>query len=222
MDHIRLIRDRLRQRATARDEEEIIEWAICDYSVPKSSPDEFFEEKSEKSVMPRELAEALWKHIRNEPYKKILPRSHIQRFLNAKEILDQIFNAYLAFCPSENKNLAWLIKTARRRVHYGCLKELLPLMILNIEPITDASKAQILFENGIRNVYDLSRSDHNLLSDMLKISKEEAQKVIQTALNIIKLVSEFSGEKSQLNKLAAQTGIKIEDLLDYLLPKEYS
>lgn len=84
----------------------------------------------------------------------------------------------------------------------------------------EVSKAQILFEKGVKNVNDLSKCDPNALSELLKISQDEAKKAVQSAGSIVKLVSEFSGDRAQLNTLAAQTRVKIEDLLDYLLPKE--
>jgi hypothetical protein len=218
MDHVRLLRDRIRKGETAKYEEDIIKWAIDDYRIPKQTIIE--EEETGQSDLPPELAAAVWKHIKNGPYKQILEQKFIQRFLDAKDRLDQIFNAYLAFCPYENKSLAWLIRTARRRVHYGCVKELLPLMVLDIEAIDEVSKAQTLFENGVKNVNDLSRSDPDALSELFKSSQDEAGKAVQSARSIVKLISEFSGDRAQLNTLAAQTGVKIEDLLDYLLPKE--
>lgn len=219
MDHVRLLRDRIRKGETAKHGEDIIRWAIKDYRIPKQTIYEIEEEETERSDLREELAEAVWKHIENGPYKQILEQKYIQRFLDAKDRLDQIFNAYLAFCPSEKKSLAWLIKTAKRRVHYGCATELLPLMVLDIEAIDEVSKAQTLFDNGVKNVNDLSRTDPNALSELLKISQEEARRAVQSAGSIVKLVSEFSGDRAQLNTLAARTGVKIEDLLDYLLPK---
>jgi hypothetical protein len=181
---------------------------------------EIQEEETEKSDLPEELAEAVWKHIENGSYKQILPQKYIQRFLDAKDRLDQIFNAFLAFCSNEHKSLAWLIRTARRRVHYGCVTELLPLLVLDIEAIDEVARAQTLFKNGVKSVNDLARTDPNSLSELLEISQDEAKKTVQTAGNIVKLVSEFTGERAQLVTLAARTGVKIEDLLDYLLPKE--
>jgi len=55
---------------------------------------------------------------------------------------------------------------------------------------------------------------------LFKISQDEVRKAVQSAGSIVKLVSEFSGDRTQLNTLAARTGVKIEGLLDYLLPKE--
>ena len=50
----------------------------------------------------------------------------------------------------------------------------------------------------------------------LKMRKKSCTK----AKNIVKLVSEFSGDRVQLGILAARTGVKVDVLLDYLLPKE--
>jgi helicase len=220
MDHVQLLRDRITKGERAKDEQDVIRWAIDDYRIPKRTMYEIQEEETEKSDLPEELAEAVWKHIENGSYKQILPQKYIQRFLDAKDRLDQIFNAYLAFCSNEHKSLAWLIRTARRRVHYGCVTELLPLLVLDIEAIDEVARAQTLFKNGVKNVNDLARTDPNSLSELLKIPQDEAKKTVQTAGNIVKLVSEFTGEKAQLVTLAARTGVKIEDLLDYLLPKE--
>jgi hypothetical protein len=220
MDHVRLLRDRIRKGETTKGEDDIIRWAIEDYRIPKQSVYDIEEEETERSDLSEVLAEAVWKHIENGPYKQILEQRFIQRFLDAKDRLDQIFNAYLAFCPYENRSLAGLIRTARRRVHYGCVKELLPLMVLDIEAIDEVSKATTLFENRVMNVEDLSRSNPDVLSELLKIPKDEAGKAVQSARSISKLVSDFSRDRAQLNTLAARTGVKIEDLLDYLLPKE--
>jgi len=107
----------------------------------------------------------------------------------------------------------------RQRVH-GCTRELLPLMVLDIEEISDVLKAEKLFQNGIKNVNDLSRVDHEELSELFEISQDEARKAVQRAKNIVKLVSEFSGDRAQLGILAARTGVKVDAFLDYLLPKE--
>ena len=212
MEHVRLLRDRIKKGETVKNEEDIIRWAIEDYTIP--------EDETTRSGLPEVLAQAIWKHIKNQPYKQILPKRWIKPFLDAKDKLNQIFNAYLAFCPKENKMLAQLIRTARRRVHYGCIKELLPLMVLDIEEINDVLKAEKLFQNGIKNVNDLSRVYYEELSELLKISQDEARKAVQKAKNIVKLVSEFSGDRAQLGILAARTGVKVDALLDYLLPKE--
>ena len=212
MEHVRLLRDRIKKGETVKNEEDIIRWAIEDYTIP--------EDETTRSGLPEVLAQAIWKHIKNQPYKQILPKRWIKPFLDAKDKLNQIFNAYLAFCPKENKMLAQLIRTARRRVHYGCTKELLPLMVLDIEEINDVLKAEKLFQNGIKNVKDLSRVDHEELSELFEISQDEARKAVQRAKNIVKLVSEFSGDRAQLGILAARTGVKVDALLDYLLPKE--
>lgn len=220
MDHVQLLRDRITKGERAKDEQDVIRWAIDDYRIPKRTMYEIQEKETEKSDLPEELAEAVWKHIENGSYKQILPQKYIQRFLDAKDRLDQIFNAFLAFCSNEHKSLAWLIRTARRRVHYGCVTELLPLLVLDIEAIDEVARAQTLFKNGVKSVNDLARTDPNSLSELLEISQDEAKKTVQTAGNIVKLVSEFTGERAQLVTLAARTGVKIEDLLDYLLPKE--
>jgi len=220
IDHVRLLRDRIRKGETAKHDKDVIRWAIKDYRIPKQTIYEIDEEETEQSDLAEELADGLWKHIENGSYKKILEQKYIQRFLDAKDRLDQIFNAYLTFCPKEDKELARHIKTARRRVHYGCVKELLPLMVLELEAIDEVARAMILFQNGVKNVNDLSRVDPNTLSELLKIPQDDAGKAVQSAGNIVKLVSEFGGDRAQLNTLAARTGVKIEDLLDYLLPRE--
>ena len=93
-------------------------------------------------------------------------------------------------------------------------------MVLDIEAIDGVSEAKTLFEHGIKNVNDLCRSNPTPVSKLLQISEEEARKTIQTARNRVKLVSEFTGDRAQLNTLAARTEVKIEDLLDYLLPEK--
>ena len=93
-------------------------------------------------------------------------------------------------------------------------------MVLDIEEISDVLKAEKLFQNGIKNVNDLSRVDHEELSELFEISQDEARKAVQRAKNIVKLVSEFSGDRAQLGILAARTGVKVDAFLDYLLPKE--
>jgi replicative superfamily II helicase len=217
MDHVRLLRDRIRRAENAKNEEDVIRWAIDDYRIPKQANYGDEEDKADRSDLPQELAEAVWRHIKNGPYRQILPQKYIQRFLDAKDRLDQIFNAYLAFCSNKDKKLAWFIRTARRRVHYGCTTDLLPLMVLEIEAIDQVERARALLENGVKNVNDLARSDSNSVMKVLSTSQHEAAKINQTAKTIVKLVSEFKGDRAQLSTLAAQTGVKIDSLLDYLL-----
>jgi len=220
MGHVRLLRDRMRKGEIARHEKDIIQWAIDDYRVPKQIAYETEESETEHSDLSEVFTQALWKHIEDEPYKRILEQRYIQAFLVVKDRIDQILNAYLAFCPKENKSLAFLIRTARKRVHYGCMKELLPLMILDLEPISEATKARTLFKNGIRNFNDLSKTDSGKLLELLRISQDEARRAIERSESIVGLVSKFTGERDRLGTLTAQTGVKIEDLLDYILPKE--
>ena len=87
----------------------------------------------------------------------------------------------LCNCLKENKMLVQLIRTARKRVHYGCTKELLPLMVPDIEEINGVLKAEKLFQNGIKNVNDLLRVYHEELSELLRISQNEARKAVHRA-----------------------------------------
>jgi superfamily II DNA/RNA helicase len=222
MDHVRLLRDRMAKGENAKSEEDVIRWAIEDYREPKQTGSESEEEDSDKSDLSRELADAVWKHIQDGPYKQILQQKQVQRFLNAKDRLDQIFSVYLAFCSRTEKDLACVIRTARRRVHYGCRRDLLPLMILDMEATKEAPKARILRHNGIMDVVSLSKTDARTLGQLLKISEEEARITVQRAQSIVGLISDFkfTGDMAAINTLSVRTEVRVDDLLDYILPRD--
>ena len=214
MAHVRLLRDRIAKDKTPKTEEEIIRWAIEDYRKPGTPED------STESGLSSELDEAVIKHIQDKTYKEILPQKQIQTFLNVKDQMDQIFRAYLAFCPKTNKQLRNQIKTARRRVHYGCKTELLPIMILNMPRINEASKARILYKTGVKDVSTLSKANAPDIVQLLKITEDEAKTTIDRAQSITQLLRNFqpTQDVTALNILAIRTEIKVDDLVDYLLP----
>lgn len=213
MAHVRLLRDRIANCKTTSNEEEIIEWAIQDYRKPGNV------EENTESPISDELQQAIKEHIKNKSYKEILPQKQIQAFLEVKDRMDQMFRSYLAFCPKNNEQLRKQIKTARRRLHYGCQGELLPLMILNLLKVNEASKAMILFKTGIKNVIDLSGANPFEIAQLLKITEEEAKNTLKKTRSITQLVQNFqpTEDMSALNMLAIRTEIKTEDLADYLL-----
>jgi helicase len=225
MDHVRILRDRMKKVTKADDEKDIIGWAIEDYKQPRQSQSGA-EEKP--SGLDSRLEEALWEHIDGKQYREIraLEQRYIQSFLAAKDQLDQIFGAYLAFCAKSNSKLASQIRTAKNRVHYGCKKEHLPLMILRIEEIADSDQASALFRQGIKDLKTLASSSEHQLSTILGVSLEDARRAVEKAKSILSLVNECATkpiiDRSELSTLAARTGVKIDDLLDYLLPAKMS
>jgi superfamily II DNA/RNA helicase len=228
MEHVRRLRDTIRKNPAARDENDVIKWAIGDFGVPALLADqngnEDDEDEEEKDVddgsLDPELEDALWKHIENVPYKKVVNQSNVVRFLDAKETLEQIFGAYLTFVNKDDKRLGKLIRVARNRVHYGCTKELLPLMVLELEAVSDPLIALKLNNEGITKVQDLVRLDYESFWKTTGVGPDACRRSIEQANSIARLVSEFSGLRSDLNRLAAQTEVKIDDLFDYLLPPD--
>lgn len=214
MAHVRLLRDRIAKCKTPKSEEEIIRWAVEDYREPGTSED------TTESELPPELEEAIKKHIRDKSYKEILQQKRIQAFLNAKDRMDQIFKSYLAFCPKIESQLRNQIKAARRRVHYGCKTELLPIMVLNLPRINEAFKARALFNSGIKDAKTLSKASVPEIVQLLKVTEDEAKTTIDRAEIITRLVenSQPTQDMTALNMLAIRTEIKVDDLIDYLLP----
>jgi replicative superfamily II helicase len=225
MPHVRILRDRMRKAKKAKDEIGVIKWAIEDFHEPTANRDN---EDKQASGLSKRMQDALWEHIEGREYREIsvLEQMYIQRFLNAKDQLDQIFNVYIAFCPKENQRLASQIRVARNRVHYGCKKEALPLMVLRIEAIGESSKAMKLIRNGIRDVRSLAKISELKLTNIIEISQDEAKRTVDKAKSICTLLDKFIEESSsdlgELRTLAARTGIKIDDLLDYFLPESIS
>jgi superfamily II DNA/RNA helicase len=214
MAHVRLLRDRMTKCETPKNEEEIIKWAIEDYRNSGTPED------TTESDLSLELKDAVIKHIQDGPYKEILPQKQIQLFLNVKDRLDQIFRAYLAFCPKNNKQLRSHIRTARRRVHYGCKTELLPVMVLNMQRLNEASKARSLYKHGMTNVDTLSKANVIEITQLLAIPQEEAKNMIESAQSVVQLIQNYepTTETAALNMLATRTEIKVDDLVDYFLP----
>jgi hypothetical protein len=95
-------------------------------------------------------------------------------------------------------------------------------MILDIEAIKEAPKARILHQNGITDVIDLSKTDASRLGQLLKISEEEARIAVQRAQSIVGLIPgfQFTGDVAALNTLSVRTEVRVDDLLDYLLPRD--
>jgi len=226
MEHVRMLRDTIRKSPVAKDEEDVIKWAINNFGVPRILADEEGEEDEEEDEeetvdegrLDRDIEEALWKAIENVPYKQVVNQSTVVRFLEARETLEQIFGAYLAFTPTENKKLSELIRVARNRVHYGCTKSLLPLMILDLEAIRDPVVALKLVNRGITRVQEVATMDPEVLTGFAGLGPDACRRSIEQAKSIVRLISEFSGLRTDLNRLAAQTGVKIDDIFDYLLP----
>lgn len=226
MEQVRMLRDTIRRAPQTKDDEDVIRWAIRDFSVPpilaSGNGEEEDEEESEEvddGSLDPEIEDSLWKHVRNTPYKKVVNQTNVVKFLDAKDTLEQIFGAYLAFTPPENKQLGGFIRTARNRVHHGCTKELLPLMVLELEAVDDTLIARKLYGQGVRNVQDLARLNHETFSRTTGVGPDACRRSLEQANNIVRLVSEFSGLRTDLNRLAAQTGVQIDDLFDYLLPE---
>jgi len=223
MPHVRILRDRMRRAKKAKDEIDVIKWAIEDFNEPTDNSS-----NNQASSLSKRLQNALWEHIEGRQYREIsvLEQRYIQRFLNAKDQLDQIFNVYIAFCPKENQQLASQIRVARNRVHYGCKEEALPLMVLRIETIGETNKAMKLIGDGVKDVRSLAEASELKLAQILEISKDEAKRTVDKAKSICSLLDEFtresSGDIGELRTLAARTGIKIDDLLDYFLPESIS
>lgn len=220
MNHVRLLRDRMRKNRNVRDEEDIIKWVIDDYRTPKQAsydPDEKYE-----TGLDQEIAQGIWQYIKGKSYKEIFGRKRVRSFLDAIETIDQMLNVYLSFCPKNNEELAFLIRTARRRLHYGCPRELLTLQILSnsIEYFKQIQTTIALYGKGIKNAEDIANSTPETIAAILQISNIEAQKVVEKTRNLIDLIRKFPAERSELNRLAAQTGISVEELLDYMLPEE--
>lgn len=97
-------------------------------------------------------------------------------------------------------------------------------MILRIEEIGDSDKASALLKNGINNVKDLAASSEHVLSKILGIPLDEAKRAVEKAQSVCGQVNQYAAkpaiDRSELNTLAARTGVKIDDLLDYLLPEK--
>ena len=218
MSHVRLLRDRIAKCSEAQNEEEVIGWAIEDYRNRGS------QEESGKSDLSSELSQAVFHHIDNGPYKEILPQKQIQKFLDVKDRMEQIFRSYLAFCPKNKKQLRAYIKTAKRRVHFGCRNDLLPLMILNLPEINEAAKAKLLCRNRINDLFTLAKTNPQTIVQILGIAQEDAKTTIETAQSVVQLIQAFqpTQDMAALNMLGIRTEIQVDDLVDYYLPNRQS
>ena len=219
LKHVTLLRNRMAKSLSAKNEEEVIKWAIEDYRFSEKRRKS--NKSYDKSDLSPALSDAVLAHILDKPYKA-LSQGIVQEFLNTKEQLNQMFTVYQAFCPKNNTSLLRSIKTAKRRVHYGCKTDLLPLMILNVDFINEAWKAKILHDQGIIDVTSLSRADPRMLEQKLNMSPKDAQFTVEKAKSIVGLISNFKygGESADIRMLSIRTEVAIEDLMDYLLPKD--
>ena len=222
MEHIRMLRDTIRKGPVAKDEEDVIKWAMNDFGVPEILKDDDDEGRDDEEPydgrLDAELEDAIWKYIQNTPYKQVVKQSNVVKFFDTRETLEQIFGSYLAFTPPEARELTKLIRLARNRIHYGCKKELLPLMILELGTIRDPLVAAKLMNNRVDDVFKLATLDPDTFWKITGVGPDDSRLTIDQAKSVVRLVSEFSGVRSDLNKLAAQTGVKFDDLFDYLLP----
>lgn len=215
MDHVRLLRDRMRKAKPTENEEEIIRWAIDDYRLPNNRNGE--EADGESDLLPV-LEEALWKFIQGQSYKLILPQEAVRKFLDSRDRFDQVFNSYSAFCPKDEEGFARTIRIARRRVHYGSPKGLLPLLTCEIDAVDGADKAAALYSAGIKDVKSMASAQPTRLSSLLDISLGDATRAVETAQSVVSLLSAYSGDITELGSLATKTGIDVDDLFDYFVP----
>lgn len=217
MNHVVKLRDRIKSvKSNPKNTDTVIGWAIDDLLV---SDDELQEEKSVQSECETFINsnDSFGRYLEGISYKSAFKESDIRPFFNCLNRLDQIFNAYLAFCPVENKDLALLIRNARRRVHYGCEERFLPLMVLEIDELSDPEVAKKLYDSGVTNIRDLSKCDPSKIEKYLKVDNQTAQRIHERINKIIPLIESLPLDKQGLLLLSQKTGITPYDLTDYLL-----
>ena len=221
MAHIRKLRDRIRGiQNNPRDHAEIIRWALQDLPAPVEDTED--EDESTERMLKKFLEELypFYAYLSGRYYRDAYQKfpKLVKPYLVAKDRLAQILNAYLAFCPSENKNLREMILVAKRRIEYGCPESGLPLAVLNFEEISRPEIIQKLNAGGIRNVWDLSRADYSVVARVTGISPVDSAKLVERAAKTAELLKGFPADKPGFFRLSQRSGISVDDLLSYCRP----
>ncbi|MHA1882478.1 MAG: DEAD/DEAH box helicase [Candidatus Thorarchaeota archaeon] len=211
LEHITLLKDRIKS-GSAKCTDDIIKWAIADYSP------------NEKQGFPSKIKKPFRSYLKGEYYREVFKENEIKAFLDARETLDQIFRTYHALLGKENPQLARLIRDARRRVHYGCPDELIPLMCLDIEHLSNPKIAKRLLKSGCQTISDITERSCEELSKLLKSDIETASDLLESAKVIKKLIDDFAYDPEQhgslnaaIAELSIRSGISVDNLRDYVL-----
>ena len=221
MAHIRRLRDRIKSiQKNPSDHNEIIHWALQDLPAPVEDTED--EDESTERTLKKFLDELYPFHTYlngryyRDAYQKF-PKL-VKPYLVAKDRLAQILNAYLAFCPPENKDLREMILIAKRRIEYGCPDTGLPLAVLNFEEISRPEMIQKLNANGIMSVWDLSKAEYSRVAQVSGISSVDSAKLVERAVKTAELLKDFPADKPGLFRLSQRSGISVDDLLSYCKP----
>ena len=221
MGHIRKLRDRIRAiQSNPRDHSEVIRWALQDLPAPIEDTED--EDESTERLLKKFLEELYPFHayLNGRYYRDAYLKfpKLVKPYLVAKDRLAQILNAYLAFCPPENKDLREMILIAKRRIEYGCPESGLPLAVLNFEEIPRPDMIQKLNAGGIRNVWDLSGADYSLVAKIAGISSVDSAKLVERAMKTAELLKDFPTDKPGIFRLSQRAGVSVDDLLSYCKP----
>ena len=218
MEHIRKLRDRIGSvKKNPSDHKVVIQWAMQDLSAPRDSVES--EDESTERALKKFLGDSypFQKYLNGTNYREAYVHyaSLIRPFLIAKDRLIQIFNAYLAFCPIENRELREMILLAKRQVTYGSPPSLLPLMVLNFEEIAQAEKARKLYDSGIQSVWELAKSSSGVVAPLLGIDSDGGSRLLERASRAIELLQDFPQDRPGLFRLSQRIGIAVDDIEAY-------
>lgn len=222
MAHVRKLRDRIRAvKKNPSSASEITRWALQDLPAPAEAAED--EDESTERMLKKFLEELypFMKYLNGTYYRDAylhFPKL-VKPYLVAKDRLRQILNAYLAFCPSEDKELREMILIAKRRVEYGFPESGLPLAILNFEEITRPEMIQKLNEIGVKSVWDLARTNSSVIEKATGISSADASRLVERASRTADLLKNSPIDKPGLFRLSQRTGIAVDDLVSYCRPQ---
>lgn len=222
MGHIRKLKDRIKAiQSNPRDHAEIIRWALQDLPAPTEDTED--EDESTERLLKKFLEELYPFHayLNGRYYRDAYLKfpKLVKPYLVARDRLAQILNAYLAFCPPENKELREMILVAKRRIEYGCPESGLPLAVLNFEEISRPEIIQKLNAGGIRNVWNLSKAGYSLVAKVTGISSLDSAKLVERAVKTAELLKDFPNDKPGIFRLSQRAGISVDDLLSYCKPR---
>jgi superfamily II DNA/RNA helicase len=210
LDHITLLKKRLENREP-KNTDEVIDWAMKDFS---SDPSEKF---------PKTIVKPFKRYLAGVYYRDVFDQYQMKPFLDARGKLDQIFLTYHALLESKEGPTARMIRDARRRVHYGCTEELLPIMVLDRPQIKKVEYASKMKSAGLTTISDMAAYTIDEYIALLDFERQTATILSQSLIGLEGLLADFRydseipGEySSAIDLLSVRTSISVDNLRDYV------
>jgi hypothetical protein len=116
-----------------------------------------------------------------------------------------------------------MIRDARRRVHYGCTEELLPIMVLDRPQIKKVEYASKMKSAGLTTISDMAAYTIDEYIALLDFERQTATILSQSLIGLEGLLADFRydseipGEySSAIDLLSVRTSISVDNLRDYV------